>query len=206
MKNTIIARRSFKRWVAVNKTEPKLKKLIEMVIDDMGNGKINTQRLLDNVESDELKDLITEQERIGWLEFYKGLITKRFCDIQTEYYKKLNDRRSEENLEELPRRFTGEYWTKEFIKHIVYFALVQWQIRNDHVHEEKEYSDKKEKRKRINDEIIKWYEMKDTLDERMKYLFKIPLMFRCMKSIRAKEAWIRTIRLENEIMNNNPEG
>ena len=125
MKNTIIARRSFKRWIEVSKTEPKLKKLIEMVIDDMGNGEINTQRLMERVESNELKELITEQESIGWFELYKGLITKRFCNIQTGYYKKLNDRRSEENLEELPRRFTGEYWTKNFIKHIVYFALVQ---------------------------------------------------------------------------------
>ena len=82
----------------------------------------------------------------------------------------------------------------------------QWQIRNDHVHEEKENNDKKEKRKRINDEIIKWYGMKDTLNERMGYLFKMPLMFRCMKSIRAKEAWIRTIRLENEIMNSSSVG
>ena len=127
------------------------------------------------------------------------MISKKFHEVQTRHYRELNEERCAEELEPLPRKFNGDTWAKEFIKQIVYYALTQWQIRNDNVHEGKEQDEKKRRRREVDEEIMKWYERKDEVDTRMKILFKLPLMFRYMKSMRSKEAWLRTITLESEI-------
>ena len=127
---------------------------------------------------------------------FKGLISKKFCEIQSHYYETLNRKRNEDGLDDIPKRYTGEIWTKNFMRQIVYYSLVQWQVRNNHEHEGKEINESKRKQKEVNEEICKWYNKKDELGEGMKYLFKIPLIFRYMKSMRMKEAWIRTVKLE----------
>ena len=87
-------------------------------------------------------------------------------------------------------------WAKNLMKRMVYFSLIHWQIRNVWVHDSMKKENFKEKRKRINEKITGWYNKQNEFDANANYLFKIPLLGRCMKSLRNNEAWLRTIELE----------
>ena len=50
----------------------------------------------------------------------------------------------------------------------------------------------------INKKIMEWYEKRNYVPHEMRYLFKIPLIDRCMRSMKSKEAWIKTVNLEIE--------
>ena len=94
----------------------------------------------------------------------------------------------------------GLKWTKNLIKRMIYLSLVHWQIRNDWVHDMTKQENIREKKNKVNDKITEWYEKKSEFEKEAGYLFKIPLLGRCMKSLKNKEAWLRTIELEYECL------
>ena len=149
---------------------------------------------------DNHRQLIREQNKIGWMQFFKGRISKKFKTIQQTHYDELSKVYEDEG-KQISMRLTGEWWTKNMIRRIVYYSLTQWQIRNNKVHDEMSKVEKRDEGKmEINKKIIEWYEKKDTVPKQMKYLFKLPLIDRCMKSIRTNEAWLHTFPRKCEIV------
>ena len=82
---------------------------------------------------------------------------------------------------------------------MIYFSLVHWQIRNEWVHDEKKKENINEKEKKINDAITERFKKRNEFDKDSEYLFRESLLSRCMKPMRNKEAWLRTIELEYKI-------
>ena len=109
--------------------------------------------------------------------------------IQDRYYE-------ETKTDKRTRRLNGLYWSKNFIKRIIYYSLVHWQIRNEWVHDASKKENIKAKKKEVNTKIMKWYERKGEFDRDADYLFRLPLLGRYMKSMRNKESWLRTVELE----------
>jgi hypothetical protein len=71
-----------------------------------------------------------EQEQIGWKLTMKGLLSKKWSDIQDEEYGKIR------SWEKLDVWYMGSWWTKNLIKHIIFWALNEWQKRNECLHQD----------------------------------------------------------------------
>ena len=191
-------RRSFFSWLISVNTEPELysliRKIFNMII--MGNdGPFNE----DISSSSTHRQLIREQNNIGWMQFFKGRMSRKFREIQHEYYEELREEMEEQEGKKLNMRYDGKWWTTNLIRRIVYYSLTQWQIRNNNVHDLINELENRERNKdEINNKIIEWYEKKEVAPTSMRYLFRVPLIDRCMKAMRSREAWLRTINLEIE--------
>ena len=60
--------------------------------------------------------------------------------------------------EEIPNYKTGMWWTTRMIRLIIYFALNEWQVRNDHLHEKKEKTAREVRRTQLKEVTYKMYE------------------------------------------------
>ena len=73
--------------------------------------------------------------------------------IQDREYERLK-----QQGEELPNYKTGMWWTTRLIRLIIYFALNEWQVQNDHLHEKKEQTEREVQRTRLKEMTCKMYE------------------------------------------------
>ena len=90
---------------------------------------------------EEVQEAIKEQKNtIGWDQFFKGRITTKWSKIQQKVYSKINAERRKQNKTPSSKAFSGqEWWAAKIIKQVVYYSsLNAWQIRNNHLHKEKE--------------------------------------------------------------------
>ena len=56
-------------------------------------------------------------------------------------------------------RYTGEWWASNLIKHIIYFALNEWQKRNERLHDNEEKNTDEKERKNYSITIHTLYKM-----------------------------------------------
>jgi hypothetical protein len=130
-----------------------------------------------------------QQERIGWKLTMKGIISKEWGRIQEEEYNKIRER------EGLEIWYTGMWWTKHLIKHVIFWTLNEWQKRNEQLHREIEKRTLSKKRRECQQEIIQLYEQQDTDPARkLKRYFKTPLIERLQQNPARQKQWIESIR------------
>jgi len=136
-----------------------------------------------------LDQAIREQNLIGWDLTVKGLLSKRWGTIQDEEYDRIRER------EKLEVWYTGDWWSKNLIKHIIFWALNEWQLRNDCLHKEKEQRRKDDQRREYHEEISNLYQQQeDKPIARVKRYFRIPLIDRLQHNPARQKQWIGTIR------------
>ena len=97
---------------------------------------------------------LNEQDAIGWDQFFKGRLSKEWQLIQEDNeYEHLR-----QQGEKIPSHQTGMWWTNRMIQLIIYFALNEWQVRNDTLHEKKEKIAREERRNHLKELTFKLYE------------------------------------------------
>ena len=132
---------------------------------------------------------VVEQEQLGWKLTIKGMISKTWSEIQENEYIKIRKR---ENLEVW---YTGTWWSKHLTKHIIFWALNEWQRRNEHLHKEMEQRNKEKTRRQCHEDILELYQkQEDTPISRIKRYFRIPLIDRLQHNPSRQRQWIDTIR------------
>ena len=119
--------KSINTWMVKNNTAKLMRIVIQMRMADWINGD-HMPRI--NVREEEggmrVQKAVDEQDEIGWDHFFKGRLSKEWQIIQDEEYQMLSGRG-----EKVLRHQTGMWWTARMIRLIIYFALNEWQVRND---------------------------------------------------------------------------
>ena len=95
---------------------------------------------------------IIEQDKIGCDQFFKGRLSREWQVIQDHEYERLK-----QQGEEIPNYKTGMWWTTRLIRLIIYFTLNEWQVRNDHLHEKKEKTERDVRRTQLKELTYKMY-------------------------------------------------
>ena len=132
---------------------------------------------------------LEEQVQLGWNLTIKGLISKKWGEIQETEYKKIRQR------EKLEIWYTGNWWTKHLIKNIIFWALNEWQKRNEHLHKELEGRVEEKERSKCNNEIIELYRQQELQPiSRVKRYFKVPLIDKLQQNPSRQRQWIKSIR------------
>ena len=176
------------RWMLIARTNNRIRvQMMELLYEKLpikrGNIKVqyNTSALFEQAQK--------EQEILGWKLTIKGLLSKKWGELQEEEYKKIRKR------EKLEVWYTGTWWTKQLIKHIIFWSLNEWQKRNEHLH--KEINDRVEtnKIKRYSEEILTLYQLQeDRPMAHLKRYFRLPLIEKLQQSPNRQKQWIDTIR------------
>jgi hypothetical protein len=132
---------------------------------------------------------VEQQEKIGWKLTMKGLISRAWGELQEAEYERIRER------EDLAIWYTGNWWTKHLIKHIVYWALNEWQRRNETLHQDKEIREREKKQRKCQEEIIELYETQETNPNKtLRRYFKKALIDRLQQNPARQQQWINSIR------------
>jgi exonuclease III len=132
---------------------------------------------------------LQEQKDLGWKALMKGLISTTWGEIQEEEYKNIRER------SKLEIWYTGTWWTKHLIKHIIFWALNEWQRRNEWLHNDIQQQEKEYKSKQCREAIIGLYQQQeDCSTARLKRYFKTPLIEKLQQKPERQQQWIETIR------------
>ena len=132
---------------------------------------------------------VQEQERLGWRLTKKGLLSRTWSEIQEREYIKIRRR------EKLEVWYTGMWWAKHLTKHIIFWALNEWQRRNESLHKEQEQRIQERKRRECQEEILRLYqEQEDKPVPRVKRYFRTPLIEKLQQNPSRQRQWIGTIR------------
>jgi hypothetical protein len=130
-----------------------------------------------------------EQENLGWKLTIKGLLSRTWSDIQEEEYGNIRKR------EDLEVWYTGLWWAKQLTKYIVYWALNEWQKRNDCLHKDISNTREEELRRNNRDEIMELYsQQNDRPDKKVQKYFKTVLIDKLRQNPIRQRQWIETIR------------
>jgi hypothetical protein len=134
-----------------------------------------------------------EQETLGWRLTIKGLLSTKWSDIQEEEYTKLRQR------EHLEVWYTGLWWAKHLTKHIIFWALNEWQRRNEYLHKDIKEREAEACRQRNREEIIELYRLQDARPvKRLRKYFKVTLIEKLQQNPTRQSQWIETIRALND--------
>ena len=101
-------------------------------------------------------DAIKEQNTIGWDHFFKGSITTKWSKIQQKVYSKINAERKKQNTTPLSKAFSGQWRAAKLIKQLVYYSFNAWQIRNIHLHKEREQAEYFKEREQLKQQVTEW--------------------------------------------------
>ena len=176
------------KWMKIVRTNNSIRtKLMELLYErlpiERGGLKIRYSKplLFDNA--------VEEQEQLGWKLTIKGLLSKKWGEIQELEYMKIRKR------EQLEVWYTGTWWTKHLIKHIIFWALNEWQQRNEYLHNDIEQRTKEKKRKQCHEDIVELYEQQEIRPiKRLQRYFKTPLIDKLQQNPSRQRQWINTIR------------
>jgi hypothetical protein len=135
----------------------------------------------------------SEQETIGWNLTAKGLLSKTWSMIQEEEYSRIRQR------EKLEVWYTGQWWAKHLTKYIIYWALNEWQRRNDCLHKQLKESKDEEMRNANREEILDLYRLQEERPvKKVQKYFKTMLLDKLRQNPIRQRQWIETIRALRE--------
>ena len=132
---------------------------------------------------------VDEQDEIGWDQFFKGRLSKEWQIIQDEEYQILSNKG-----EKVLRHQTGLWWTARMIRLIIYFALDEWQVRNDTLHETKDKTAREATRNRLKMIVTKMYDIHEQADHpALRRYFKRPYLETITKPTTRLEHWLTAV-------------
>ena len=182
-----------KIWLKKTLCRNEFIRVIMAIIEGYQGDNLNIKNILSEVDSEKCKEFLHEQDRIGWDNFFKGFISKKLTVIQQMNYDEINKEREICGERQLGYKYTGEWWTKNFIAQLIYFALSHWQVRNDHEHKVKGEEEKREYRTSLIEKVLEYYKKRDEVGIENGYLFEMAPLTRCMKSNIQIEAWLKSV-------------
>jgi hypothetical protein len=186
--------KGIKRWMKSNMTEPGLTSIIlriaRKVLDNQTADLEHWIFEKDSTKRIEFEKLVEEQQQIGWMEIFKGRLTTRWTTIQRQYM------RQEIDDYPTPSYRTAEWWTIGLIQQLIYFTLNTWQIRNDHLHREKEIQEAMKRRVLLQEEMLSWYNRAPTLGCIFDKYFRIPFLQRKTYPTKQIHSWLETVKAQ----------
>ena len=179
--------KSIKDWMVKNNTSKLMRIVIQMRMADWINGD-RMPRI--NVREEEggmrVQKAVDEQDEIGWDQFFKGRLSKEWQLIQDEEYQRLSNQG-----EKVLKHQTGLWWTARLIRLIIYFALNEWQVRNDTLHETKDKTAREATRNRLKMIATKMYDIHEQADHPvLRRYFKRPYLETITKPTTRLEHWL----------------
>ena len=104
---------------------------------------------------------------------FKGRITTKWSKTQQKVYSKINAERKKQNKTPLSKAFSGQWWAAKLIKQVVYYSLNAWQMRNNHLHKEKEQEEYYKERNELKQQVSEWYEKQELFEQEDEQFFTI---------------------------------
>ena len=189
--------KSIKGWMLKNNTAKLMQIVIQMRMADWIKGD-HMPRI--NVREEEggmrVQKAVDEQDEIGWDQFFKGRMSKEWQIIQGEEYQTLSNQG-----EKILNHQTGLWWKTRIIRLIIYFALNEWQVRNDTLHKMKDKTAREATRNRLKMIVTKMYHIHEQVDHPvLRRYFKRPYLETIMKqpTTRLEHLLIAVITLYEE--------
>jgi hypothetical protein len=166
--------KSIQKWMENVHTHPVIRVVLNQQmkawLDGIDNETIITD-LNEEEHAEEVQEAIKEQNTIGWDQFFKGRITEKWSEIQQKVYSKINAERKKQNKPPLSKAFSGQWWAAKVIKQVVYYSLNAWQIRNNHLHKEKEQEEYYKERNNLQQQVSEWYEKQELFKKEDAHFF-----------------------------------
>ena len=130
-----------------------------------------------------------EQDQMGWKLTVKGLLSTVWSNIQENEYTRIREK------EPLDVWYTGTWWSKHISKNIIFWALNEWQRRNEHLHREREVRLKEKERGKCQEDVMELYRQQEEEPiKKLKRYYRLPLIERLQQNPRRQKQWIDTIR------------
>jgi hypothetical protein len=140
-------------------------------------------------ENTQVNVAIKKQAHLGWKLTMKGVLSKEWSNLQEKEYDRIRSK------EQLALWFTGDWWSKHLIKHIIFWALNEWQKRNDCLHKDLEEENSRKKQRECQEEITRLYAQQENRPlKAVKRYFSKPLIERLQQNPAGQRQWIETIR------------
>jgi hypothetical protein len=180
------------RWMLTVRTNNRVRVQIMTMLYE--NLPIKRQALNIQYEDPTYFDMaVDEQRTLGWSNTMKGLLSKKWGEIQETEYARIRKR------EQLEVWYTGQWWTKHLIKHIIFWALNEWQKRNEQLHQDIEQRRLEKTRRQCRDEILMLYSIQEQKPiARLKRYFRQPLIEKLQQNPNRQRQWIDTIQALSE--------
>jgi hypothetical protein len=183
-----------KKWMKKHGTEPGLisimmritRKIFDNCIHDLDHWVFNR----DTKYKAYYEQLIREQQTIGWVEIFKGHLSNTWTKIQH-----LHSRLDIDTMPPNPHR-TAERWTIGIVQQLIYITLNTWQIRNDHLHRERETQEKMKLRNKLHEEMHDWYDKSSHLGHSFEKYFRITLLQRKTFPTKQIQSWLETVKAQ----------
>ena len=184
--------RDVTKWLTKQGTAPALTSILTRILYKYTQGKtaeLNTWNFDNEPNSEDLYELVQDQKEIGWDNFFKGRISKRWGDIQDRFFVALD-------LPDCQAYKTGLWWASNVIRQIIYFSLNSWQIRNDALHKDKVQTTYNEERKELRCRVRWWYNQEKKMESAtMKNYFKKSMLSRAKDTNQSLSCWIDSVEL-----------
>ena len=184
-----------KNWMRKHDTAPALRSIMMRILrktlhqQSDGLRVWNFQKEHNHVD---LEQLICDQRALGWDSIFKGRLCKMWKEIQRKHIA------SHRDDEQHPGYKTAEWWTAGLIQQIIYFTLNAWQIRNDHLHREKEQQEKQKCRQNAQSEMERWYARAPELGSHFDKYFQMPFLQRKLQSTKQLQSWVSMLNEQSD--------
>jgi hypothetical protein len=135
--------------------------------------------------SQEWKEAVKEQNKIGWIHLYRGRIGRTWIQAMDNHYTMLGLNKMSHN---------GERWAKQLITVIWKTILELWSKRNEIVHEGDRQKKDMMAKEKLYTRIHRCYELKTILTAKERQLwFTNSLKDQLQQDAKYLEAWTRTV-------------
>ena len=114
----------------------------------------------------------SDQASLGWINFAKGRLCKKWGEAQALYYKERPDLREK-------KYYTAASWSKQIVAALVDMSLAAWKNRCDCLHGHTQAEKLQLKRDKVRKRIEWCYQNKRKLPEKFHYLFKVDVEEMC---------------------------
>ena len=138
-----------------------------------------------------LKKLIRGQQAICWTSIFKGRLCTMWKAIQGRHLAQYDE---DDNI---PKYKTAEWWTASLIQQLTYFSLNStWQIRNEHLHQNRIAREETILRRELQDEMVVWYACAAKLGSAFEKYLRMPLLQRKTQAVKQLRSWIETVKAQ----------
>ena len=187
--------RSIARWMKKAGThKPLIPILIKAMTNWLANGKLTIKwKFAQDEDHEGITQALTEQQQIGWHNFFKGRISKTWTEIQQREYSRQSQHRIDTNDVPLPKHYSGNWWAANLIKQVVFMSLNLWQIRNDALHSDKAMNEYNTQRRSLLMQIGIWYDRMNEFENEDSKYFHRPYLERQTDPNYAIQAWCISI-------------
>ena len=181
---------SLHRWFGKQKTHKTLQHILLLAVRNwMHKVDVLPSRLEVPQELEDwgIHEALEDQKQIGWHNFFKGRISRKFGDIQMSAYN------ADTTLASVPAHYSSTWWTAGLIKELIYMSLHMWQHRNKFLHDTESARANIADRTKALEEAAEWYDKKHQFPRDDQIHFHRSYAERCSDTTKQVRLWLQKI-------------